>query len=108
MLFRSGLEEAHHLRPLDRAGVHLEKKPPEHDPGNDRQALPTEGFLQHRRLPAFGPRPHPMRAGAQAAFVDKDNGAAFAPGFFFSAGQVARFQPAIFFSSRSIARRVGR
>jgi hypothetical protein len=49
-----------------------------------------------------------MGSGAQPAFVNKDNGAAFLAGFFFSAGQVERFQPAIFFSFRSMARRVGR
>jgi len=52
------------------------------DAGGGRQHLPVEMMLQHRGLPAWGPRPHPLRALAQPALVDEDDGAPLREGFF--------------------------
>lgn len=97
-----------HLRALDAAGMNLEIKSPEGQAPDDRKTFPVEGFVQHRSLPARGPGAHPGRAGAQAAFVDKDDGAPFLPGLFFKAGHSTRCQRRMAFSSRSTARRSGR
>src|SRR6266536_2790819 len=49
--------------------------PPRH-PRHGRQRLPVEVILQHRRLSLRGPGATAVRAFAQSAFVDEDDGAA--------------------------------
>jgi len=49
-----------------------------------------------------------VRALAQSAFVDEDDGAAFLAGFFLISGQRFCFHRRIFSASRSRARPVGR
>lgn len=96
------------LGSLDTASVDLEIKLPQSQPSNNRKAFPVECFLKNRGL-AFGcPCAHASRSGAQAAFVDEDDGSAFFAGFFFSQGHLTRIQWRTSFSSRSSARRSGR
>jgi hypothetical protein len=59
--------------------------------------------LQDRSLATRSPRSAAMRALAQSAFVDEDDGAAFVFGLFINAGQRARFHCRILASSRSPA-----
>lgn len=101
-------EKVHHLGALDTAGVHLKIEPPERQSSDDRETFPVEGLVEHRRLSARRPSPNPCGAGAQPAFVYKDDGSPLLAGFFFSAGQSTRFHRRIAFSSRSTARRSGR
>ena len=101
-------QELDDLRPFDAAGKQLKVEVPDRQPGDGREAFPVETVLQDRRL-AFGrPGAHAMRAFAQSAFVDKDDGAAFLPGLFFNAGQRFFFQCAMADSSRWMARPTGR
>ena len=81
------MQELHHLFGLDAPGVQPEEEPLPGEPGDEGQALPAEGLLEHRRLSFTPPSPHPVGAGAQAAFVDEDNGPAFAAGLFLRAGR---------------------
>lgn len=97
-----------HLKTLDAAGVDLEVKSPEGQATDDRQAFPVERLLEHRGLPTRSPGARPRRTGAQAAFVNKDDGSSLLPGLFFKAGKSTRFQRRIAFSLRSTARRSGR
>jgi len=96
------------LETFDAAGMNLEIEPPESQAPDDRKALPVEGLVQHRGLPAGRPSACPRGAGAQPAFVNKDDGSPLLPGLFFNAGQSVRCQRRIAFSSRSTARRSGR
>lgn len=96
------------LETFDATGMDLEIEPPERQAADDRKAFPVEGFVQHRGLPARGPGACPRGAGAQSAFVDKDDGSPLLPGLFFNAGHSVRCQRRIAFSSRSTARRSGR
>jgi hypothetical protein len=96
------------LRGANRAGEKLEVEPEPGDAGHRRQGLPSKVILQDRRLAARRPGPGAMGPFAQSAFVDKDDGFALFPGFFFNAGQVTRFQCRMALSSRSSARPVGR
>lgn len=96
------------LEAFDTAGMDLEIEPPERQAANDRKAFPVEGLVQHRGLPPWRPCACPRGAGAQPAFVDKDDGSPLLPGLFFKAGQSVRCQRRIAFSSRSTARRSGR
>ena len=101
-------EKLDDLQAFDAAGVDLKIKTPQGQAANDREALPVKGFLKHGRLPARSPCARPGRAGAQAAFVNEDNGPPLLAGLFFKAGQTSFFQRAMAFSSRSSARRSGR
>jgi len=101
-------EELDHLRPLDAARVDLEVEPVQSQTSDDGEALPTKGLLDQRSLPTRCPGARPGGAGAQSAFVDKDEGSALFAGFFFIAGHSTRFQRPILASSRSMARRSGR
>jgi hypothetical protein len=101
------LEEFGGPLPVDTPFVKSEVKVPEGETRDEREFVPIEGLAEHRGLAAWRPRAHPVRPGAQSAFVDEDDGAAFAPGFFLRPGQVTRFHCAIAISSRSMARRVG-
>ena len=96
------------LDAFDAAGMDLEIKSPERQAADDGKAFPVEGFGQHRGLPARRPSACPRGAGAQPAFVDKDDGSPLLPGLFFNAGHCVRCQRRIAFSSRSTARRSGR
>ena len=66
----------------DGAVIEPEVEVPRGDPGGDRQHLPGEVILQDRCLSARRPGPHPMRALAQSALVDEDDGSPLAEGFF--------------------------
>jgi hypothetical protein len=96
------------LKTLDAAGMNLKIKPPERQSADERKTFPIKGLVQHRGLPPERPGARPCRAGAQTAFVNKDNGSPLLPGLFFKAGQSVRRQRRIAFSSRSTARRSGR
>lgn len=101
-------QKLNHLQTLDAAGVDLEVKPPKGQATNDGQAFPVKRLLEHWGLPARSPGARSRRTGAQAAFINKDDGSPLLPGLFFKAGKVTRFQWRIALSSRSIARRSGR
>ena len=96
------------LETFDAASINLEIKPPERQAADDRKAFPVEGLVQHRGLPTRSPSACPGGPGAQAAFVDKDDGSSLLAGLFFKAGNSVRDQRRIAFSSRSTARRSGR
>ena len=102
------LEELGGLGTADAAFINPEVEPIQRQPGDDRQLVPAERLVQQRGLPTRRPGANPMRSGAQPAFVDEDDGAAFPPGFFLRRGHSTRFQWAICSSLRSIARRLGR
>lgn len=57
-------EKLDNLKAFDAASVDLKVEAPQGQPADDREALPVEGFLEHRRLPARSPGPGPRRAGA--------------------------------------------
>ena len=90
------------------AGVDLEIEPPEGQTANDREAFPIEGLLEDGGLSTWRPGAHPRRPGTQAAFVNKDDGAALLLCFFFKAGHSTRCHFRMALSSRSTARRSGR
>src|SRR5947207_2007760 len=92
----------------DGARIEPEVEVPPGYPGGGRKHLPGEVILQHGGLPARRPGPHPMRAFAQSALVDEDDGAPLAKRFFLICGQRHFFQCRIACSSRSSARPVGR
>src|SRR5271167_3024382 len=102
------LQEFDELRTADGASVHAEVEIPEADTGDHRQLLPIEAVLQHRCLTFRRPSLDPSGALAQSAFVDEDDGAPFAAGLFFSAGQRLARHCLIAASSRWIARPAGR
>lgn len=104
---QEGLQELGGTHSVDAAFVDPEEKLPQSDSRDQREFFPVERLLQHRRAAAGRPRAHPMGARAQSAFVDEDDGALFAPRFFFSLGQPCLVHSAIAASLRSIARRVG-
>src|SRR5882724_7769085 len=107
-LLGQSLQEFDELRAADRTGMQSEIEIPETDASDDGELLPVEAVLQDRSL-AFG-RPGLDASGslAQSAFVDEDDGAAFAAGLFFSAGQRLRRHCLIAASSRWMARPAGR
>src|SRR5579859_964017 len=102
------LQEFDELRAADRAGMQAEIEVPETDAGNDGELLPVEAVLQDRSLALGRPGLDPRGSLAQSAFVDEDNGAPFAAGLFFSAGQRLLRHCLIAASSRWIARPAGR
>lgn len=81
-------QELDDLRALDGARMDLEIEIPQRHSRDDRKTLPAKSLLDHRSLAARRPSPHPVRARAQAAFVDEDNGASLPLGFFLRFGQV--------------------
>lgn len=101
-------QEENDLGTLDAARVKLKVETPQRQSANEGKALPIEGFLQKRGLPARSPGAGPAGACAQAAFVYEDEGLPLSAGFFFRAGHSTRFQRRMAFSSRSTARRSGR
>ena len=96
------------LEALDTAGMNLEIESPEGQAPDDRKAFPVERLRQHRSFAAGRPSAGPRGAGAQPAFVNKDDGSPLLPGLFFNAGHSVRCQRRMAFSSRSTARRSGR
>jgi len=70
------------LEAFDAPRVNLEIELPERQTADNRKTLPIESLLEDGGLSARGPGARPCRAGTQAAFVNKDNGAALLPGFF--------------------------
>lgn len=101
-------QEIDHLGRANAAPVEPEVEAPPGDTGHHRQLAPVEREVQVRGLSTGRPRACQRRLLAQSAFVNEDNGAAFAAALFFSAGHVWRFQRAMASSSRSLARPVGR
>jgi len=101
------LDELHHLRTLDAAGVYPKEEALESHAPDDGKALPSKALVEQRGLATRRPGPHACGFGAQTALVDKDDDAALAAGLFFSVGQIRRFQFPMAFSSRSKARRSG-
>ena len=81
-------QELYYLWSLDGTWMNLKVEVPKAESGDERETLPAKGLLDDRGLPARSPSPHPMRTGAQSAFVDENDGAAFARGFFLRLGQV--------------------
>ena len=63
---------------LDRLAAVNRGPVPDH---KERELVPVERLLQHRRAAAGRPRPHAVGARAQSALVDEDDGALFAPRF---------------------------
>lgn len=96
------------LETFDAAGMNLEIEPPESQGPDDGKTFPVKGLRQHRGFAAWRPSAGPRGAGAQPAFVNKDDGSPLLPGLFFNAGHSVRCQRRISFSSRSNARRSGR
>ena len=94
-------QEIQYLGRADRSRIETEVELPPSNAGNHRKLLPVKMKFQLRRLPARRPCSTDMRTFADTAFVYKDNGTAFAEGFFLRAGQVYRFQRRIASSSRS-------
>src|SRR5713101_6246143 len=101
-------EEVDHLGGMNGAGIEPEVEVPPGDAGRRRQHLPVEMMLQYRGLSARRPGPHPMRPFAHSAFVDKDDRAPLAEGFFLIRGHVTLFHCRIACSSRSSALPLGR
>lgn len=101
------LEELNDLFGLNALLENLEIEVPGSEPGDDRNRLPVEMELQHRRLPARRPSTPPMRPLTQAAFIYEYDGPAFFLSFFLISGQPLRFQSSIRASSRSSARPTG-
>lgn len=102
------LQEFNHLEAFDAAGMDLKEESPKGQGPDDRKAFPVERLVEHRGLSARSPSARPGRAGAQAAFINKDKGSPLSARLFFNAGQTSRCQCRIAFSSRSTARRSGR
>jgi len=96
------------LEAFDAAGVNLEIELPQGQTTDDREAFPIEGLLEDGGLPPQRPGARPRRTGTQAAFVNKDDGTALLPRFFFKAGHSTRCHFRMACSSRSTARRSGR
>src|SRR5260370_26501023 len=101
-------EEVGHLGGMEGAGIEPEVEGPPGDPGRRRQHLPVEMMLQYRGLSVRRPGPHPMRPFVHSAFVDEDERAPLAEGFFLIRGQVTLCHCRIACSSRSSALPLGR
>src|SRR5271170_219536 len=101
-------QEIQHLSGADGASIQAEIEIPPGDAGGGREHLPVEVILQHRRVSARRPGPHPVGPLAQPALVDEEDGAALAERFFLSWGQRTFFHCWMALSSRSRARPVGR
>ena len=75
-------EERDGLEAFDAACMNLEIELPESQAAYDRKAFPVERLVQHQSLPTGCPSPDSCRTGAQAAFVNKNDGAALLSGPF--------------------------
>src|SRR5271169_4788539 len=96
-------EKLDDLRAADGPGKQPKVKVPPGHTSHGRQHLPVKVILQHRRLSPWRPGPAAVRALAQSAFVDEDDGTALFAGFFLISGQRFCFHWRIFSSSRSSA-----
>src|SRR6266704_225435 len=101
-------EKLDDLRTTDRSWKQSEVEVPPGHARHRRQRLPVKVILQHRRLSAWRPGTAAVRALAQSALVDEDDGAPLFAGFFLISGQRFCFHSRIFSSSRSSARPTGR
>jgi hypothetical protein len=101
-------QEPDDLRAADRSAMQLDVEVPPRHTGDCRQGLPTEVVLEDWRLSPRRPSPAAVRAFAQSAFVEEDDGTSFSGSVFFNSGQRTFFQCAIAASSRSKARPTGR
>jgi hypothetical protein len=81
---------------------------PPSDPRDGRQGLPVEVILQHWCVSSRCPGAATMRALAQSAFIDEDDGSSLFLGFFLSSGHRCFFQRRMAGSFRSNARPAGR
>ena len=70
------------LEALDAAGMNLEIEPPERQTPDDGKTFPVKGLMQHRGFSAWSPSAGARGAGAQPAFVNKDDGSPLLPGLF--------------------------
>src|SRR6478672_737732 len=100
-------EELDHLFLGDRPVVQTEAHPVEMHAGDQRQLMPIEVKLHHRRLAFDCPGPHPGRALRDAGLVDEDDQSSLASGVFFRAGQLRLRHSSMAAASRSKARRSG-
>lgn len=75
-------QEVNQLCGLDRIGTEPEIEAPARDPGRRRKLLPSAGMPKNGRWAARGPGARHIRPLAQAAFVEKDEGAPVPTGFF--------------------------
>src|SRR5882672_5652900 len=80
-------QELDHLLFADSLFEDLKIEVPPCHAGHDRDLLPVEVILQHRRLTAWCPGPAAVRSLTQSAFVDENNCAALFLGFFLMSGQ---------------------
>src|SRR6184192_1755312 len=101
-------EKLDDLRTTDRSWKQSEVEVPPGHARHRRQRLPVKVILQHRRLSAWRPGTAAVRALAQSALVDEDDGAPLFAGFFLISGQRFCFHSRIFSSPRSSARPTGR
>ena len=70
------------LKAFDASSMHLEIEPPKCQAADDRKTFPVESLMEHRGFPSWSPSAGPRGPGAQAAFVNKDDGSPLLPGFF--------------------------
>src|SRR3954454_19115118 len=97
-------QKVHDLLRANGSGKETKVELPEGQAGDDRELFPVETVLEHGRSSTQAPSTRHTRALRQTGLVYEDDGAAFAPGFFLSAGQVCRFQRAMSSSLRWVAR----
>src|SRR5438093_12306105 len=81
-------EKLDDLRTTDRSWKQSEVEVPPGHARHRRQRLPVKVILQHRRLSAWRPGTAAVRALAQSALVDEDDGAPL-----FAAGRRPRLRP---------------
>src|SRR3989442_4114670 len=82
-------EKLDDLRTTDRSWKQSEVEVPPGHARNRRQRLPVKVILQHRRLSAWRPGTTAVRALAQSALVDEDDGAPLFAGFFLISGNAS-------------------
>src|SRR5216110_1607297 len=91
-------EKLDDLRTTDRSWKQSEVEVPPGHARHRRQRLPVKVILQHRRLSAWRPGTAAVRALAQSALVDEDDGAPLFAGFFFNLRPTLLLpQPDLFF-----------
>ena len=98
-------EELDDLRAADCSRKQAEVEVPSHRPRHGRQHF---RYCSYRRLSPRRPSTAAVRALAQSAFVDEDDGPPLFFGLSLISGQRCCFQQRILFSSRSSARPTGR
>lgn len=101
-------EKENDLRTSNRARKQAKIEIPPGHSGNGGERFPTEMILENGGLAPGSPGSATVGSLAQPTFVDEDDRAFLAPGFFLRAGHRDFFHRAMASSSRSIARPVGR